>query len=289
MTCDFYYVWWWTWAFIPVVIAIIRSKPIIITGVFDHYIDDVPEDFPKRSILHQVLIKFALRYSSANIFVSKLEEEHIKKHFVSSTSYINPHCVDLNLYAPRSNIKRDDNLLVCISWQSKENVKRKCLVELIQSISIVVKEFPEVKLVIVGKEGDGLPYLLEEVRKRKLETNIIFTGPISEERKIKYLRECTMYLQPTLVEGFGLAILEAMACGAPVISSKRGTVPEVLGDAGLYADPIDVADIAQKIQFLLNNKLVAKDLSYKGIERSKLFSYHDRLNRSREIFDDILS
>lgn len=285
---DVYYVWWWTWAFIPVFISLIRRKPIIITGVFDHYINNEPVDFYNRNIIHKLLIKFALKFATANILISKLEMINIKKNFDVSNPYLVPLSIDCVKYKQNLNIKRKRNLLLTISWLSKENVIRKRIIQIIQAISLVKLDYPSIELHIVGKEGDGINEIHELIKNLDLSNNIFVIGPISEELKIKYLQECSIYVQPTLVEGFGLAILEAMSCGAPIISSQTGTVPEVMSDNGLYVDPCSIEEIADAIIFLLGNTDVAGKIGDSAAIRAINFSYDSRLIAMNKILKEIV-
>ena len=288
LKADAYYVWWWTWAFVPVFIALLRKKPIIVTGVFDHYINNEPVDFFKRNYLHRLLIKFALKFTTANIFVSKLEISNITRNFKVANPYLAPLSIDCSKYRQDLNIKRKTNLLLTISWLSKENVFRKRILQLIRSIALVKLHFPNVELHIVGKEGDGITKVREEIKKCELENNVFIVGAISEDVKINYLQECSVYVQPTLVEGFGLAILEAMACGAPIISSRTGTVPEVMSENGLYVDPNSVEEIAEAIIFLLGNQDKCNELGHSAAISAIDFSYDSRLIEMRKILQKIL-
>ncbi len=114
------------------------------------------------------------------------------------------------------------------------------------------------------------------------------TGAISEAEKLDYLQNSAIYLQPTVVEGFGLAILEAMSCGTPIISTKAGTVPEVMGDGGIYVEKNTSEDIVEAIISLLSNRELANKISHNAILRAKEFSYEKRIKEMRVIMQDVL-
>ena len=285
---DVYYVWWWTWAFIPVLLGLIRRKPVIVTGVFDHYIEGEIQDFKKRNIIHRLLIKFSLKYCSVNLFISHLENEQIKKYFGSVKSKVSRLAINQSLFFHRNDIIREEQLLFTISWLTKENAKRKKLFEIIHAMPTVIQKFPKTKLVIAGKKNSAYDDLLESVTKLNLNQHIEFTDAISEEEKIKYLQTCSVYLQPTEVEGFGLAILEAMVCGAPIISTKTGTVPEVMGDGGIYVEKNTSEEIAEAIISILANRELANEISHNAILRAKEFSYEKRIKEMGVIMNDVL-
>lgn len=79
---DFYFVWWWTWAFFPLLYAEVQQSPVIIVGVFDHILPNGSlESFPHRPLLHQWMIRHSLRKAEANIFASKIEFNRLLKSF----------------------------------------------------------------------------------------------------------------------------------------------------------------------------------------------------------------
>ena len=84
-----------------------------------------------------------------------------------------------------------------------------------------------------------------------------------------------MLIQPSLIEGFGLPPVEAMACGTAVVVSRVGSLPEVVGNAGVYCDPLDVADIRTAINRVLTNLDLRQRLIAAGISRASLFRWDD--------------
>src|SRR5205814_9199823 len=126
----------------------------------------------------------------------------------------------------------------------RPNATRKCLVEVIEAAALVHDRRPDVKFVIAGAKGDFADEAAAIVRRLGAEQYLELPGAISKEEKIRLMQQCAVYLQPTRYEGFGLAILEAMSCGAPVVTSPSGAVPEVVGDTALMVDATSPASIA---------------------------------------------
>lgn len=120
-------------------------------------------------------------------------------------------------------------------------------------------------------------YLLEEKLKKcnrqELLKNFIFPGFISSNEMPLIYNAATLFLYPSLRESFGLPILEAMGCGAPVITSNTSSMPEVAANAALLADPFSANDIAEKIAEILTNTSLKKDLIQKGFARAAEFTW----------------
>jgi glycosyltransferase involved in cell wall biosynthesis len=98
-------------------------------------------------------------------------------------------------------------------------------------------------------------------------------GRVSDEELVGLYRRASAFLDPTLYEGFGYGVLEAMACGAPVVASGTTSIPEVVGDAGLLVEPRDTAALATAVRRILDEPKLAGDLGRRGLERASLFTW----------------
>ncbi len=92
-----------------------------------------------------------------------------------------------------------------------------------------------------------------------------------------------VYLYPSLYEGFGLPVLEAMQCGCPVIASNATSIPEVAGDAAVLVNPLDTTDIAQAIHQVLSDPKLREELVYAGLQQAKKFSWERCANTMLKI------
>ncbi len=138
-----------------------------------------------------------------------------------------------------------------------------------------------VQLVLSG----GGHYFWERIKEEYNHEDIIYTGYVSDEELIALYSSCRVYVVPSFEEGFGIPLLEAMACGAPVASSNRASLPEVGGNAALYFDPNNIDDMAEKISTLLNLEIMRKDLIKKGYERVKEFSWEKMVKQTLEVYN----
>ena len=133
----------------------------------------------------------------------------------------------------------------------------------------------QVKLVFTGTPDEPI---LGIIKKLHLDTSVTFTGRIPEEELAGWYRGAIATVFPSLYEGFGLPIIESMACGTPVIASNTTSLPEVGGDAGYYVDPLNVESIAEGLKHVVQDKFLQADMRKKGLSRAKLFTWDRTAN-----------
>jgi glycosyltransferase involved in cell wall biosynthesis len=137
--------------------------------------------------------------------------------------------------------------------------------------------YPDLGLVFAGKD-DGAALITKRYIAQQGYRNIHFTGSVDDAQRDWLYSECAAYAFPSLSEGFGLPGLEAMAAGAPVVSSSGTCLPEVYGDAAFYFNPFDVVDMRRALDRVLSDADVRQSLIAMGAERVKAFSYRDMAN-----------
>ncbi len=157
---------------------------------------------------------------------------------------------------------------------------RKNIQKILDVFAQVVNEKPEFRLVLTGKYGWG-PGL------RSAE-NVVWTGYIPQEDLIALYAGCRVFVYPSLYEGFGLPILEAMSLGAPVVTSNISSMPEVAGDAAILVDPHRHEEIAEGLLAILNNPVLARDLRTKGLQRAKLFSWKRAAGQTLDVLESVV-
>jgi glycosyltransferase involved in cell wall biosynthesis len=143
---------------------------------------------------------------------------------------------------------------------------------LIQAFKEIEYKFPAHKLVLAGtldKHGAKIKNL---VARKGLSNKVVFTDTIRESDYPEAIFSMAeIFVFPTLYEGFGLPPLEAMACGTPVVASSLTSVPEVIDDAGVLVNPLDIDELSRAIIDLLSNPEKRKKYSIEGLERSKRY------------------
>jgi len=114
-------------------------------------------------------------------------------------------------------------------------------------------------------------------------------GYVDEQDLPALYSAAAAFVYPSLYEGFGIPILEAMSCGAPVITSNTSSMPEISSDAALFFDPTDVQQLTTLLLEVMGNEKLRKELSRKGIERAGQFSWEKTARATLKIYEDLYS
>lgn len=226
--------------------------------------------------------------------------EYTKQQFCEYTgmspdrTFVTPLAADdrfhpiLNLQSIKESRKRykipEGDYFLCIASQLEP---RKNISHLVKCFVNLISEDPnlDINLVLIGsqyykrEELTNLSKLLSKYKER-----IIFTGYVPDHDLSSLYSGATAFIFPSLQEGFGLPILEAMQCGTPVISSNATSLPEVAGDAAILVNPKNQDDLCQSMLNLLTDKSLQEQLKQKGLERAKEFSWSKCVDKTVEVY-----
>lgn len=147
----------------------------------------------------------------------------------------------------------------------------------------------DLQLVIVGKRGWLYEEILAKPKELEIEDRVTFLENINDEELALFYKNALCYVLPSLYEGFGLPVLEAMQRGCPVITSNISSLPEAGGEAALYVDPKNVSDIAKKIEQLAVDEKLRKQLKEKGFEQVKKFSWEKTAKETLTVLQEVAS
>ncbi len=134
-------------------------------------------------------------------------------------------------------------------------------------------ELANLKLVIGGATGWFYEDIFARVEELGLESEVVFPGYIPASELPLWYNAAELFVYPSLYEGFGLPPLEAMACGTPVVTANTSSLPEVVGEAGLTVDPLDVEGLAEAMRRALSDEVLRQEMRERGLKRAKGFSW----------------
>ena len=247
---------------------------------------------------HKVLLKFkenllvrrAIKNSTKIIAVSRHTKEDIIKLFG-----VNETKIKVIGEAAQSRFRLIDEREKIIKILAENNIPdkfilyvgtlepRKNLIRLVKSYKEIIDAgFNKYKLVLVGKRGWYYDEIFKKVKELNLENEVLFTGYLADGI-IPYLyNAATCFVYPSFYEGFGLPVVEAMACGCPVITSNISSLPEIAGNAAILINPYKKAELVEAFKkILIDNKLRSK-MSARGLVQAKKFSWG---KTAKEIID----
>ena len=159
---------------------------------------------------------------------------------------------------------------------------RKNIPTLVQAM----QQIPEIPLVLVGPKGweSDLQSVIDPIRER-----VKIIGEVDEVTKHTWYKAASVFCFPSLLEGFGLPIAEAMSHGTPVVTSSTTATSEVAGDAALLIDPKSADAIAESIKKILSKSETAKELGEKGLERAKKMTWKDTALATADVYREVVS
>ena len=162
--------------------------------------------------------------------------------------------------------------------------KRKNLGPLIRAFEQIG---PDWKLVLAGSKGYGAEEILHLIETSPRRTDIELPGYVTDDQLMHLYANSDIFAFPSLDEGFGIPVLEAMAWGVPVLSSDRSALPEVTGDAALHFDPTDEDELTFALQTLTKEEGLRRKLSQMGMERAAQFSWETAVDQTWEVYKEL--
>jgi glycosyltransferase involved in cell wall biosynthesis len=150
----------------------------------------------------------------------------------------------------------------------------------------------ETPLVIAGQlpaqDSDFFPDPRRMVQRWNLQDKVFFIGWVAEDDKPALYSGAALFVFPSLYEGFGLTILEAMSCGTAVIASSSSSLPEIAGEAAMLFDPYQTEELAEAVSSLLRNETRREELATRGLERARLFSLEKMISQTMQVYESVM-
>ena len=254
-----------------------------------------PRDLPILTLFYRRLT-YGWTARKANIIISNSESHsnNLRKYLKVSDKKIRlvyealdhsvffpiPDKTVFDEYLSGLGIKRPFILFVSSLWPYKNAEV------LIEAFAKARNENKCLMLVIAGysRQENYMAKILELIRQKDISKSILFTGGVSHNTLAKLYQTAEVFVYPSLYETFGLTILEAMACGCPVITSDISSMPEIAGDAALLVNPKDAWALTQKIRSVLEDETLRKGMIEKGIHRASQFTWENTAQKTLDAF-----
>lgn len=160
---------------------------------------------------------------------------------------------------------------------------------LVRAVAMVRKDarFP-VRLVIAGSPDKRYPEPQRLARDLGIEDAVRWSGYLSDDELVALYRRADLLAHPSRYEGFGLQVVEAMACGTPVICGNAGSLPEIAGDAAIMVAPDDALELAEKIKLALADPALASQMSEKGLRQARKFTWTRAASETLALYEEII-
>jgi glycosyltransferase involved in cell wall biosynthesis len=244
-----------------------------------------------KRIYFPFMIKQAVKRSEKIIAVSK----NTKKEIIKFTNIVEKKIAVTLLAAnrfPTSEITDEKKFLEEKYGIASDYLLFVGMIEPRKNINLIIEsltkiEDEDIKLVIVGKKGWMTEELFERIKVNNLENKVIFTGFVPDKELSVFYKNARVFLYPSLYEGFGIPVLEAMSQGCPVITSNISSLPEVVGGAAILIDPENPEELADAVNKICKDDKFREELILKGFENAKKFSWKKTAQQTLGIFEEI--
>ena len=266
----------------------IKGKVII--TIYDTVFFSAPETMGDMKAISEY--KYAAERSDLIITISESAKSDIIKHFnvdEKKIQIVTPgidlqkysyNYTDIELENVRKKYDLPQNYILYLGTiEPRKNIER--IVKAFKKYKKEVKD--DLKLVIVGNKGWKYNNIMKLIE--SMGTDIIITGYIDEEDKIPIYKLAQFFTFPSLYEGFGMPVLEAMAAGVPVVTSNVSSLPEVAGDAAILVDPLSEDEIFEAYKKILSDKQLQREMIEKGLEQAKKFQWKKSVEVLEKVYE----
>ncbi|MBE2220361.1 MAG: glycosyltransferase family 4 protein [Anaerolineae bacterium] len=147
----------------------------------------------------------------------------------------------------------------------------------------------EIQLVLAGGKGWLYDEIFAQIEALGLVDRVIFPGYVADEDLPLWYNAASLFAFPSVYEGFGMPVVEAMACGTPVVASTASSIPEAVGSAGLLFNPYDAAELAERIASVLGDSDLSATMRTKGLQHARLFSWEEAGRKTAVIYHQLIN
>ena len=183
-------------------------------------------------------------------------------------------------YPPRAGQPREKVVLHVGAIQTRKNVAR--LVEAFERLE------PDWRLALAGSFGYGAERIRARIESSAARERISVLGYVDPDELAAWYARAAIFAFPSLDEGFGMPVLEAMAGGAPVLTSNRSALPEVAGDAAVLVDPEDTEALIEALRGMAGDEALRQELAARGLARARLFTWEKAVRETWDVYEELL-
>ena len=267
--------------------------PIVVT-IHDISFIEHPEYFPgPRAWQLRFSTGITLRRAAKILTISEFSRQRIARRF-----HIDPDEIVVTPLAAQDHFRPLDREEAACQVREKLGIEgpyvltvgdiqpRKNQVGLIRAFRELMQAAPQLphRLALAGKETWFSPQVREEVRRTGLGNRVVFTGFVAEQDLAALYNAADLFVFPSFYEGFGLPVIEAMACGRPVICSQSGSLPEVVDRAAVLVDPHSTAELARAMRDVLLDEELQARLGRQSLHRAGAFSWRETARKTLEVY-----
>lgn len=273
-------------------LPLVRPCPAIAT-IHDVIYLSCPEDLPSRAgrLYYKAMMNACGRMATRLITDSDFSQKEIVRYLHADPAKIEViypsvdvkfHRIDdaMQLSAVRERYGIDRDFILCVGIYKQ----RKNHAGLLRAFHKVVKSGSDVQLVIAGPMAEGESRLRRLAGELGIAVQVVFTGFVDDATLCALYSAASAFICPSMYEGFGFTVLEAMACGTPVACSSATSLPEVAGKAALYFDPLNVGQMAEQISRLLTDAQLRSTMIELGHQNLQRFSWTETATQTLAVY-----
>ncbi|KPU44553.1 mannosylfructose-phosphate synthase [Oxobacter pfennigii] len=211
------------------------------------------------------------------------EEKIVVTHLAADDIFM-PLDKSSSLNYVKENYGIDDNIILYLGgFSPRKNVK-----SILLAFSMIHSKLSkDYRIVIIGSAKDDHQFLIKLSQNLGIGDKVFFTGYVPYDDLPYFYNSAELFVYPSLYEGFGLPILEAMKCGTPTITSNVSSIPEIAGDGALLINPFDTEKLADAMSKVLEDNEIKSGLIAKGLERASLFSWRKTAHETLKVYGNV--
>ncbi len=289
--CDLYFSWWASGSILPLIKARLSGKPIIVVAggndsmFYRDSLSGIPYGYLATPWYKKLAARLSLRFGTVVLVVSRFMVDDVRS-LGARAPIVAPNSVNTSTFCPsddpRSHVTTMFNLVDGVVGIKRGEV-------FLRSVPMVLSTYPKQTFVIIGEKGNAYQRLRTLASDLGIQGSVDFIGSIENSEVASWLQRSKIYVQISDTETFGVAIAEAMSSGTPVVVSRRGAIPELVGSHGMFVDHNDPRSVAAGIVALLAK--TEEERHSVGTEaRSRIveqFSYEKRRETIQRIIEDV--